>query len=125
MQDDEGRLRALRDLGVHLALDDFGTGYSSLSYLSRFPIDILKVDRFFIAQMDEGDLPVLVSSVLQLGRAMGMATIADGIERPEQLSRLRALGVGFGQGFLLARPMDAISATNLVTEGEKLDRLVS
>jgi diguanylate cyclase (GGDEF)-like protein/PAS domain S-box-containing protein len=125
MQDDEGRLRALRDLGVHLALDDFGTGYSSLSYLSRFPIDILKVDRSFIAQMDDGDLPVIVSSVLQLGRAMGMATIAEGIERPEQLSRLRALGVGFGQGFLLARPMDAISATSLVADGETLDRLVS
>lgn len=68
---------------------------------------------------------MIVSSVLQLGRAMGMATIAEGIERPQQLSRLRALGVGFGQGFLLARPMDAISATGLVADGETLDRLVS
>jgi diguanylate cyclase (GGDEF)-like protein/PAS domain S-box-containing protein len=125
MQDDEGRLRDLRALGVHLALDDFGTGYSSLSYLSRFPIDILKVDRSFIAQIDGGELPVIVSSVLQLGRAMGMATIAEGIERPEQLARLRALGVGFGQGFLLARPMDPISATRLVHGNETLDRLVS
>jgi diguanylate cyclase (GGDEF)-like protein len=126
MLDDEHRLTQLRDLGVHLALDDFGTGYSSLSYLSRFPIDILKVDRSFIALMaDGGEDPAIVSTVLQLGRAMGMDTIAEGIERPEQLARLRALGVGFGQGFLLSRPMDAINATTLVNGGETLDRLVS
>jgi EAL domain-containing protein (putative c-di-GMP-specific phosphodiesterase class I) len=126
MLDDEQRLTALRALGVHLALDDFGTGYSSLSYLARFPIDILKVDRSFIALMGDGaDDPMIVSTVLQLGRAMGMATVAEGIERPEQLVRLRALGVGFGQGFLLARPMDAIGATRFVAEGDTLDRLVS
>jgi diguanylate cyclase (GGDEF)-like protein/PAS domain S-box-containing protein len=126
MLDDEQRLAALRALGVHLALDDFGTGYSSLSYLARFPIDILKVDRSFIAQMGEGaEDPMIVSTVLQLGHAMGMATVAEGIERPEQLARLRELGVGFGQGFLLARPMDAISATRFVAEGDTLDRLVS
>ncbi|HET7685415.1 MAG TPA: EAL domain-containing protein [Candidatus Limnocylindria bacterium] len=126
MLDDEQRLRELRQLGVQLALDDFGTGYSSLSYLSRFPINVLKIDRSFIALMGEGtEDPIIVSSVIQLGRALGMATVAEGIERPEQLSRLRALGVGFGQGYLLSRPMDAIKATRFVSGGETLDRLVS
>jgi diguanylate cyclase (GGDEF)-like protein/PAS domain S-box-containing protein len=126
MEDDEGRLGALRALGVHLSLDDFGTGYSSLSSLSRFPIEILKIDQTFIALLGaEGEENALVRSVVQLGSAMRMRTVAEGIERPEQLARVRALGCTHGQGFLLARPMDAISATRLATSGDLLDDLLA
>jgi EAL domain-containing protein (putative c-di-GMP-specific phosphodiesterase class I) len=126
MVDDDGRLQALRALGVHLALDDFGTGYSSLSYLSRLPIEILKIDQSFIAPLGvEPEENVLVQSGVQLGTAMQLATVAEGIERPEQLARVRALGCTHAQGFLLTRPMDAISATRLVTSGNRLDDLLA
>jgi len=122
MQDDEGRLGALRELGVRLALDDFGTGYSSLSYLSRFPISHLKIDRSFIGTMGVHDEEsALVRSVVELARAMDMKTVAEGIERPEQLSRVVAMGCDFGQGYLLARPMDAGAAGALLMSGATLD----
>jgi diguanylate cyclase (GGDEF)-like protein/PAS domain S-box-containing protein len=115
MQDDEGRLHAIRALGVTLALDDFGTGYSSLSYLSRFPIDVLKIDRSFTSELGEVEDSALVRSVIQLASAMDMRTVAEGIERPEQLARVTALGCDFAQGYLLGRPMDPIRATGLAT----------
>jgi EAL domain-containing protein (putative c-di-GMP-specific phosphodiesterase class I) len=118
MQDDEGRLHELRSLGVQLALDDFGTGYSSLSYLSRFPIDILKIDRSFVSSLgSRHDESALIRSVVQLAASMKLKTVAEGIERPEQLERVKELGCDFGQGFLLAKPMDPIRATRLVSEG--------
>jgi diguanylate cyclase (GGDEF)-like protein/PAS domain S-box-containing protein len=122
MQDDEGRLGELRSLGIRLALDDFGTGYSSLSYLSRFPISHLKIDRSFIGALGVGDdESALVRSVVELARAMNMKTVAEGIERPEQLSRMMAMGCDFAQGYLLARPMDAAAAGALLTSGATLD----
>jgi len=118
MQDDGGRLQQLRALGVHLALDDFGTGYSSLSYLSRLPIDILKIDRSFIARLGgESEEAALVRSVVHLAATMHLKTVAEGIENEEQLRRVRELGCDYGQGFLLARPMDPIRATALVRQG--------
>jgi diguanylate cyclase (GGDEF)-like protein/PAS domain S-box-containing protein len=116
MQDDEGRLHEIRAMGVRLALDDFGTGYSSLSYLSRFPIEILKIDRSFTSQLGaELEDSALVRSVVQLAAAMNMRTVAEGIERPEQLARVTALGCDFAQGYLLGRPMDPIRATSLAS----------
>jgi diguanylate cyclase (GGDEF)-like protein/PAS domain S-box-containing protein len=125
LEDDEGRLDALRALGVHLALDDFGTGYSSLSYLARLPIEILKIDQSFVAHLGAPEEEnALVQSVVQIGTALHMATVAEGIERPEQLARVRALGCTHAQGFLLTKPMDAISATRLATSRERLDDLL-
>jgi diguanylate cyclase (GGDEF)-like protein/PAS domain S-box-containing protein len=123
MQDDEGRLHEIRALGVQLALDDFGTGYSSLSYLSRFPIDVLKIDRSFTVELG-GELEdsALVRSVIQLAAAMNMRTVAEGIERPEQLARVTALGCDLAQGYLLGRPMDAIRATSLATTRAVISR---
>jgi diguanylate cyclase (GGDEF)-like protein/PAS domain S-box-containing protein len=119
MQDDEGRLQDLRGLRIHLGLDDFGTGYSSLSYLSRFPIETLKIDRSFTSRLGGPDEETaLVRSVIQLATSMGMETVGEGIERQEQLDRLRELGCIYGQGYLLARPMDAIRATSLATTGQ-------
>jgi diguanylate cyclase (GGDEF)-like protein/PAS domain S-box-containing protein len=115
MQDDEGRLRELRALGVQLALDDFGTGYSSLSYLSRFPIDILKIDRSFISPLGgASEDSELVRTVVQLAASMRMRTVAEGIETATQLARVKELGCDFGQGFFLSKPMDAIRATALL-----------
>jgi diguanylate cyclase (GGDEF)-like protein/PAS domain S-box-containing protein len=97
------RLNELRALGVQLALDDFGTGYSSLSYLSRLPVDVLKLDRTFLRE----DAPGLIAAVVGLGRALNLRVVAEGIEEAEQWEALRALGCGFGQGFLFSRPLSA------------------
>ena len=100
------RLSDLRALGVRLAIDDFGTGYSSLSYLERFPVDILKIDRSFIVGLTaDGDHPVLASAIVELGRALDLDVIAEGIEVQEQADWLAARGCRLGQGYLLARPL--------------------
>ncbi len=101
------RLRELKALGVNLALDDFGTGYSSLSYLSRFPVDILKMDRSFLRDGATPETSALTSAVLALGTTLSLRVVAEGIEMPEQRNSLRDLGCEFGQGFLFAYPMDA------------------
>jgi diguanylate cyclase (GGDEF)-like protein/PAS domain S-box-containing protein len=125
MQDDEGRLGELHARGLRLALDDFGTGYSSLSYLSRFPIGVLKIDRSFTASLGgDGDEAPLVRSVVQMAHAMEMRTVAEGIERAEQLARVRGLGCDYAQGFLLARPMDPERATSLVAARPTLQALL-
>jgi diguanylate cyclase (GGDEF)-like protein/PAS domain S-box-containing protein len=98
----------LRALGVRMAIDDFGTGYSSLSYLRELPIDILKIDISFVAALDTGrEAPAVVRSIIRLAGTLGLRTIAEGIERPEQAGRLRALGADFGQGFHYAPPLTA------------------
>jgi diguanylate cyclase (GGDEF)-like protein/PAS domain S-box-containing protein len=96
------QLHALKDLGIRLAMDDFGTGYSSLSYLSRFPVDILKMDRSFVGSNDNG---ALTSAIIALGASLSLDVVAEGIELPEQATSLEALGCEIGQGFLFARPM--------------------
>jgi diguanylate cyclase (GGDEF)-like protein/PAS domain S-box-containing protein len=98
-------LHELRALGVHIAIDDFGTGYSSLSYLRRFPIDILKIDKAFIDGIaTDPDDATLAEAVVQLGRALRLQTVAEGIENIDQHSLLSALGCTYGQGYLFARP---------------------
>jgi diguanylate cyclase (GGDEF)-like protein/PAS domain S-box-containing protein len=101
------RLQELRALGVRLAMDDFGTGYSSLSYLSRFPVDILKMDRSFLAAGASPEASGLATAVVALGQTLNLDVVAEGIEFPEQWATLRDLGCGLGQGFYFARPMDA------------------
>jgi diguanylate cyclase (GGDEF)-like protein len=101
-------LEELRRSGVRLALDDFGTGYSSLSYLAHLPVDILKLDRSFLAHVDESPAHArLVAGVAELGRALEIRLVAEGIERPSQLTRLQEIGVASGQGYLLGAPMEA------------------
>ena len=101
------RLEELKELGVRLAMDDFGTGYSSLSYLSRFPVDILKMDRSFLRDGASPTASALASAVIALGETLQLEIVAEGIEFPEQWVGLRELGCGSGQGFLFAEPMDA------------------
>jgi EAL domain-containing protein (putative c-di-GMP-specific phosphodiesterase class I) len=91
---------------MRLAIDDFGTGYSSLRYLQRFPIDVLKIPKPFVDELDgEVETGVLARAILDLSRHLELRTVAEGIETAQQLERLRALGCPFGQGYLLARPM--------------------
>ena len=100
------RLRELRELGIRLAIDDFGTGYSSLGYLQRYPIEILKVHRAFVAELGRHpDEPALAKAILQLAHHLGMKTIAEGVEDAAQVSALRALGCGYGQGYHFSRPL--------------------
>ena len=102
------KLTELRDLGVRIAMDDFGTGYSSLSYLSRFPVDVIKMDRSFLR--DESGSPEaldLSSAVVALGSSLALEVVAEGIELDVQLERLRELGCELGQGFHFAQPMES------------------
>jgi len=100
-------LRTLKELGIRLAIDDFGTGYSSLSYLRQFPVDILKIDRSFVNGMaGEGGDSTLAEAVVQMGRALRLQTVAEGIETTDQWSALRGLGCDYGQGYLFARPVE-------------------
>jgi diguanylate cyclase (GGDEF)-like protein len=102
------RLGELKALGVQVAIDDFGTGYSSLAYLQRFPVDCLKIDRTFtdaIARSPESD--ALIHTLVQLGRDLGLKTLAEGVETTEQMDHLRGQRVDEVQGFLLARPLDS------------------
>jgi diguanylate cyclase (GGDEF)-like protein len=103
-----GSLHGLKHLGVRLALDDFGTGYSSLAYLTQLPIDTLKIDRSFIDQLGEnGQSRAVVRSITALAQALGLSTVAEGVETRSQLDSLRALGCNEVQGYLFARPMPA------------------
>ena len=99
-------LQKLRELGLKLDLDDFGTGYSSLASLHLFPLDVLKIDRSFVANIGRGrDFAALVHAVSQLARNLGIAVVAEGIETVEQLQMLQALDCQFGQGYLFAKPL--------------------
>ncbi len=101
------RLRELKLLGVMIAVDDFGTGYSSLAYLQRLPVDCLKIDRAFISAMAESpESDALIHTLVQLGRDLGLRTLAEGVETTLQIDRLRVEHVDEAQGFLLARPLD-------------------
>lgn len=112
LEDADEALRALhelRELGVLLALDDFGTGYSSLSYLRRLPVDIVKIDRSFIADLDT-EVPAsadLVRAILDLGTTLRLDIAAEGIETEHQRQLLTRLGCAYGQGYLFSRPTDA------------------
>jgi diguanylate cyclase (GGDEF)-like protein/PAS domain S-box-containing protein len=102
------RLNLLKQLGVKIAIDDFGTGYSSLAYLRQFPVDVLKIDRSFVADMSRSpDAGALVHTLVELGRTLGLVTLAEGIETHAQLEGLRAEHCDQGQGFLYSGPIDA------------------
>jgi diguanylate cyclase (GGDEF)-like protein/PAS domain S-box-containing protein len=104
-------LRGLKALGLRIAIDDFGTGYSSLAALKRFPIDTLKIDRSFIAGLgDDADDREIVTAIIAMGRNMGMAVMAEGVETRAQRDFLRNHGCDFAQGYLFARPLPAAAA---------------
>jgi EAL domain-containing protein (putative c-di-GMP-specific phosphodiesterase class I) len=112
------RLQMLRAAGVRIALDDFGTGWSSLAYLSRFPVDVLKLDRSFTAGLGHGAGGEAVpAAVVQLARALDLEVVAEGVETVEQQRRLQELGTRCAQGYLFGRPAPADTTRRLVVEG--------
>ena len=112
------QLLRLKALGVTLAIDDFGTGYSSLAYLRRFPVDTLKIDRSFVERLGAlTDDTALADTIVQLGKSLGMATVAEGIEEFGQLAALREMGCHFAQGYYFSRPVPAAEAGRLFLDG--------
>jgi diguanylate cyclase (GGDEF)-like protein len=105
------RLRAIKELGVRIAIDDFGTGYSSFAHLQRFPVDALKIDRSFIFQLAENpEGETLLRTLVKLGKALSMETVAEGIEHQHQLNLLREEQCDSGQGYMFARPLNLAAA---------------
>ncbi|UJW77813.1 EAL domain-containing protein (plasmid) [Rhizobium sp. SL42] len=102
----QATLEKIQTMGVSIAIDDFGTGHSALAYLGRFPIDVLKIDRSFIAEMDKSDRGrELVKAFTSIADALGMTTVAEGIETSEQAASLNGFGCGIGQGYLFGKPV--------------------
>ncbi len=110
-------LGQLRDQGVSICIDDFGTGYSSLNYLHRLPLDTVKIDRAFVDALSAEDKSALIlPAVASLSSALGLSTIAEGIENEEQLARVREYGCDFVQGFLMRRPEPESEIRNYLAE---------
>jgi diguanylate cyclase (GGDEF)-like protein len=121
-----GKLKRLKALGVRLAVDDFGTGYSSLQYLRRFPIDILKIDKAFVDDIDGADADsTLARAIIDLGESFSLTVVAEGIEREAQRRRLLELGCGAGQGFLFTRPVDRMDMDVLLSREQPFEAVAA
>jgi diguanylate cyclase (GGDEF)-like protein/PAS domain S-box-containing protein len=113
------QMQRLKALGVMLAIDDFGTGYSSLAYLQMFSVDVLKIDRTFIAQLtDTNSDAELIRTILKIGQSLSMVTVAEGIETELQARSIRDLGCELGQGYLFARPLPPADVDGWLTAQE-------
>ena len=118
----------LKDIGVKLSLDDFGTGYSSLNYLKRFPVDCLKIDRSFVAEIVSDKIGLLIAeSIIKLAHDLKLTVVAEGVETMEQLAIIRSMGCDQLQGFIFSKPLSdsnmrqlLISNTNLYEESTHL-----
>lgn len=111
------KLQRLRDLGVRIALDDFGTGFSSLSYLRTLPFDVIKLDRSFVWDIEDGpDGETLPITIINMARNLGKTCVAEGVENQHQLDVLRKAGCDLIQGYLLGQPMSAESVSKLAKE---------
>lgn len=114
-------LTQIKELGVRISIDDFGTGYSSLSYLHRFPIDILKIDRSFVTQMDSAnDGLQIVRTIMSLARNLHMDVVAEGIESEANAAYLQSLGCKLGQGYFFSKPVDAVAIERLLQKDTSL-----
>lgn len=111
------RLSGLSRAGVHLAVDDFGTGYSSLGSLRQYPFDQLKIDRSFVGAIGVAHGDEMLRTIVELARTLGIDTVAEGVERRDQVERLVALGCGAAQGFWFARPLPAEDFERLLAPG--------
>jgi EAL domain-containing protein (putative c-di-GMP-specific phosphodiesterase class I) len=119
-------LNELKHLGVRLALDDFGTGYSSLNYLHRFPIDIVKIDQSFVADLDDDPVSLaIVASVIELAHMLGMTVVAEGVETAAQHDRLASLACDACQGYYFAHPISADDLDALTRKRSATERAVS
>lgn len=109
--------RRLRDFGIHIGIDDFGTGYASLNYLTRFPVDVLKLDMSFVARiLIDSNTREIIDTVVKLASKLGIKVVAEGVETVEQMSVLHELGCEFGQGYLFSRPIDRDAVADMVSQ---------
>lgn len=117
-------LHSLRNLGVRIALDDFGTGYSSLSYLRSFPFDKVKIDRSFVEDLaNGGNAHAVIRAITTLADALGMDTLAEGVEVDEQLDLLRREGCNYIQGFLFSKPVAGDQVFDVLGIGHGSERI--
>jgi len=116
-------LAALRGLSVRIAVDDFGTGWSSLAYLVGMPVDVLKMDQYFLADVEHDPARrAMCRAVLQLGSSLGLPVIVEGVNTAATLALLRDMGHRYLQGFLLSRPLEAAAlARGIVLAADALD----
>jgi EAL domain-containing protein (putative c-di-GMP-specific phosphodiesterase class I) len=113
------QLRMLRRSGVRVAIDDFGTGYSSLSRLAELPVDMLKIDRSFVAQLTtSGPGRTVAETIITLGKAFNMTTLAEGVETPDQFEMLAGMGCDQSQGYLHSRPVSAADVEPLLRQNQ-------
>ena len=99
-------MHTFKSLGVRLALDDFGTGYSSLTYLNRFPVDVIKIHPLFVSGLTEAAVETdLAKAIVSLGLSLNLSVIAQGVERTDQLMRLREMKCPYAQGVILSEPI--------------------
>jgi EAL domain-containing protein (putative c-di-GMP-specific phosphodiesterase class I) len=116
-----GMLKALKNMGVRISMDDFGTGYSSLSYLKRFPIDIVKIDKSFVRDInDDPDDAAIIRVIIALARSLRLTTVAEGVETPEQLGFLRREQCDRFQGYFFSRPVEADLLSKRIQDGSLL-----
>ena len=114
-------LTELKALGVRIAVDDFGTGYSSLAYLRQFPVDSLKIDRTFITNLAiSSEAHALTHTLIQLGKALGLETLAEGVEQQDQVRQLQLEGCDLVQGFLFARPLAPDALERFLADSPRL-----
>ena len=116
-------LEALRGLGVRVAIDDFGTGYTSLAHLQHLPIDVIKIDRSFVSQLDTRRGRSLVRMVTDLGHAIDLRIVAEGVETEEELTALRGIGADDIQGYFISRPLDASALTPWIRQRSAAGRI--
>lgn len=110
-----GTLQRLKAMGVRFALDDFGTGFSSLSYLKRLPVSLLKIDRSFVERIgQDAEDEVLISGIVYVASGLGLSVLAEGVETPEQLARVKSLGCELGQGNYFSEPLSSEAAEELL-----------
>jgi EAL domain-containing protein (putative c-di-GMP-specific phosphodiesterase class I) len=114
-------LQSLRRKGVRVAIDDFGTGYSSLSYLHRFPIDTLKIDQSFVRLVGTPDGASMVKAIVDMGRNLGMRTVAEGVETSDEATILDSMGCERAQGYYFSRPLTPENLAALLEAAASLE----
>ena len=118
-----GQLQRIRELGVDLAIDDFGTGYSSLSYLKKFPINILKIDRSFIQDLDqENSNAELVKGILSMAKSLRLTVVAEGVEEQTQIDFLARHNCTYIQGFFYSKPLTSEQLVTFIKNTDALDK---
>ena len=111
----ERALRLLSEAGVRIALDDFGTGYASLRHLKQFPVNVIKIDRSFVQNMEtDAEDAAIIEAVLNLGKSLKIEVVAEGIETPSHARRLQGMGCRYGQGFLFSRAVAASCVPGII-----------